>query len=384
MWRAHGPWALGPLGTLLAGLGAGWAVLASCAPVPVSPDRRPWSGSAARVTPAVRDATLPNPLLEVRDASSPVFSPDGRAFAGVSGVDPTEVRIWRVQDGKLLRALTSPRLRAPAVAFSPDGRSLGVGAVELPPARAPSLPLSIWSVKDGRLLRVIPDGKLALHVAFSPDGRTIAASGLTWISLFRLRDGSLARKITGHSALVSGMAFAPDGKTIASASLDTSVRIWGIEDQAFSRALWPPPREYFPVRAVAFAPDGARVASGGEDGRIWLWEVANGRLSRTIRSANGTVECLAFSPDGQSLACGGRSVATDRPGNRIEVWRVPDAVRLTSMAGDPGGVRTVVFSPDGTLLATAGSGGIRVWRLDDLVTRAPGRSAGPWAQSSGS
>src|SRR5262249_35229138 len=56
------------------------------------------------------------------------------------------------------------------------------------------------------------------------------------------------------------------------------------------------------VQAVAFAPDGRRLATGGDDGAVVLWEVGRGVQKELLGEPSWAVYCLAFSPDGTTLA----------------------------------------------------------------------------------
>ena len=71
------------------------------------------------------------------------------------------------------------------------------------------------------------------------------------------------------------------------------------------------------VESVAFSPDGETVASGSSDNTIRLWDVATGAELRTLRGHTDSVESVAFSPpDGETLASG----SGDRT---VLLWNLP-------------------------------------------------------------
>ena len=99
------------------------------------------------------------------------------------------------------------------------------------------------------------------------------------------------------------------------------------------------------VNAVAFSPDGKTLASA-EGETIYLWDVKTGKEIRRIEKNGWTVLRLAFSPDGETLA-------STAPGNEtvIRLWDVATGKPLQP-AGPDGVVRSVAFSPDGRFVAT--------------------------------
>ncbi|WP_372509756.1 WD40 repeat domain-containing protein, partial [Mycobacterium pseudoshottsii] len=62
------------------------------------------------------------------------------------------------------------------------------------------------------------------------------------------------------------------------------------------------------VQSLAFSPDGHTLASGSDDTTIALWDLTNPghprQLGKPLRGHTRTVQSLAFSPDGHTLASG--------------------------------------------------------------------------------
>ena len=76
------------------------------------------------------------------------------------------------------------------------------------------------------------------------------------------------------------------------------------------------------VRRVVLSPDGTTLASGDRSGRVQVWDVATGRLKETYGPPIGTIEEMAFSPDGTLLAVAGFSSSNPRSAARISLWAV--------------------------------------------------------------
>jgi WD40 repeat protein len=150
-----------------------------------------------------------------------------------------------------------------------------------------------------RAIPVAPgeDGALA----FSPDGRTLAAaakSGL--IRLLDPRTGKERATLGGDDGLVYQLAFSPDGRLLAAGYADGRIQLW---DVAAARAVGDPLVGHDgQVSAVAFSPDGRTLASGGFDRRVMLWDVASHQRIGQIGAHSGLVDEVAFGRDDRRLA----------------------------------------------------------------------------------
>jgi WD40 repeat protein/serine/threonine protein kinase len=102
------------------------------------------------------------------------------------------------------------------------------------------------------------------------------------------------------------------------------------------------------VESLAFSPDGKLLAAGCEGKTVQLWDPEKGSLLKTLTGHTAWVKAVAFSHDGKRLASSGSDDRT------VKVWDVQAGKELLTLKGHDGWTAGVAFSPDDKLLATAG------------------------------
>jgi WD40 repeat protein len=97
------------------------------------------------------------------------------------------IRIWDVVSGKLVRELPV-KARSWSLAFSPDGRYL----IGTETSLASGSKLLVWSLESGAVIQTLPfprDLSAPFGLAFSPDGRSLAAACGNGVAVFKYRGG---------------------------------------------------------------------------------------------------------------------------------------------------------------------------------------------------
>jgi tetratricopeptide (TPR) repeat protein len=219
------------------------------------------------------------------------------------------VGVWDVALGgpvTLLRCSGGP---VTAVAFRPDGQVLATAAASGPKRRPV---VTLWDLASGRAIRTFESGAPVEALAFSSNGRRLAAGGGRkgapgWVTAWDAETGAVLGTLD-RVGLVTSLAFRPDGTRLAVADYgETRVHLWDLA--ARTVITHPGPGA---VSCVAFTPDGKRLAALGYDGNVHLADARTGDEVLVLRSfgpppgPGGYTPRIAFSPDGSRIAghCG--------------------------------------------------------------------------------
>ena len=289
------------------------------------------------------------------------FSPDGQMLASGSEYEP--LRVWNTTDGSVVAVLEEfSAVRDDAVAFSPDGRTLAYSAVTYSSeSDNPNRTIELWDLVEHMPLASLELTDSYPILAFSPDGQRLVTGSTKLeggtLQIWRVADGSLLTTLDGHTDAARDVLFSSDGQLLISAAKDGTVRLWDGTDGTPLVTLDHPniPYEIFStdineVNSVAVSPDGTMLATGTLDRAIRLWNADDGTLLATLPGHLDTPYKLEFLPDGQTLV----STAYD---STVRIWDVTGNALLATLDAHADSIMSLAYSPDGRILAAALSNG---------------------------
>lgn len=197
-------------------------------------------------------------------------------------------------------------------------------------------------------------------LAWSPDGRWLAAAGDDEVRVWDAATGALARSFAGHSRFTVRLDWSPDSSRVASASHDGTARVWSVTGDADPLVL----------TSAAIAPGLLGVAFDDTGTRVLAGNFAVDRAVVFDVSASGSAEWVSvpvpeepvtvqFTADGDTLvtaaASGGAAFVDASTGETTGAPALLDGPVVARLA----------LSPDGTLLAESGADVVRTVSVGD-------------------
>lgn len=334
----------------------------------------------------------------VEGATGVGWLPDGRMFvsAGKDGL----VKVWSRQVAEDHLVLRDHRGLVQHVAFSPDGTRLASLCVQnsedSTDGNEPDNSLRIWDAADGSLQLVIEPGHQLRSLAWSPDGKQVAAIMGEQIRFWNSRTGTEKPALQSRFGAGHDLAYSPDGRYLAGV-FKTGVAVWAAADltpvmesasgEILYRTEFSPDSRLLAVgqlhngairlidptsgrergllrtdlrlSTMEFTPDSKRLICGHFNGSIGAWDVRSlDRIGLVCPSAGRRIQAIAVSPDGSRFA----SVGADM---LLRVWDTETLREVVAMQAHDGQVMGVHFSPDGKRIATCALDGlVKIWESD--------------------
>jgi WD40 repeat protein len=190
-------------------------------------------------------------------------------------------------------------------------------------------------------------------IAWSPDGKLIAAGGNADVLLWDGETGDPGGRLAGHTSQIRGLSFSGDSQTLATSSVDHQVKLWNVADRSLLKTL--SGHKHY-ASAVALSRSGKWVASGGWDNTVKLWDAATGDVKFDIPAQPGVAQGMAFSPDE-------RFFASASSGGHVRVWNARNGKLSVELKFPRPASRVwaVAYNADGSLLAVGADRILGLW-----------------------
>ncbi len=307
--------------------------------VAFSPDGKRLATGSMDTTVKIWDLASRRGMATLTNHTEPVdsvaFSPSGNVLATASD---NAVWLWDTKTFRPLRSLPDAILKAK---FSPDGKFLITGMTN---------GLIFWDTETWTALRKLElAGLLRSHpdwpnndsaefgLAFTSDSHRVGVASNEGIRILRIPDLQETAMLPDSLPRLRPIAFSPDGRTIAAAALGHVVKVWDVETRHQTNLLSGHSDSVF---GLAFSPNGTKLATASGDQTVKLWDTAKGELIRTFRGHAEEVWDVVFSPDGKLLTSVSKGGAV----------KVSDALGSSSEAGDLAGILPLGFDSTGNVV----------------------------------
>lgn len=156
---------------------------------------------------------------------------------------------------------------------------------------------------------------------------------------------------------ITCLAMHPAGRVLAAGRSDQYILQWNLPDGDLlpTSLIGPAPV----TRALAFSPDGELLACASGDNRIRIFRLSSGQLVKTFEGHHAMIRALAVHPDGRSLYSAGFD-------GTLRFWRFPHGPGLNLLRPSAAEIFSLVMGASGSHLISAGADcQVRVWTLPD-------------------
>jgi len=167
---------------------------------------------------------------------------DPRGLVASSALDSV-IRVWDLTTNETKAVIETPPAEVWSIAFSP-----GESATHIAAAGGAGGAVNVFSLETKENVSTLSfpplaadkdkNDKFVLSVAYSPDGKRIAAGAMDGsVAVFDVHQGRLMHVLEGHKMPVRDVAFSPDSKTVVTACDDSHVNMYSVESASLISSL---------------------------------------------------------------------------------------------------------------------------------------------------
>lgn len=238
-----------------------------------------------------------------------------------------------------------------SVAFSPDGKYIAAGGDHLKAC--------IWDVETGKLVRTLNHNAVVQVVTYSPDGKYLATG--TWdtykvknhetVNIWDAKTGnlisSLSPTIKQYNAGVNSMSFSSDNKYLSVSYVglgkSADIAMFNLNTMKLHKLL----EDDRGAISIKFYTDNKHLVYGNHNEEICIHNIELNKCGDKISTGfKGWINAVDVSLDGKFIAAAGADKV-------IKIWLLQTKETAQILKGHTGWIRAITFSPDGRYLVSA-------------------------------
>ncbi|MCZ7641285.1 MAG: WD40 repeat domain-containing protein [Verrucomicrobia bacterium] len=289
--------------------------------------------------------------VEVRGAfiDVAVFTPEGDRLITAATAPADRIRLWDLASGKTIRTFDTPAWQVPALGFVRGGYLVSAGD---------DLQVRVWNLETGEFVRALSGATLAMaDLIASPDLPTVTVGCSDGrVIQWDAETGEVRHEFTGP--LLVALGEIPGAGRVMTAGPDNLLREWDLETGVNLRTL--SGHSTSVTLGVAFSPDGSQVLSGGGEAAVRLWDRATGELVRTFQGHGGGTATVGFMADGSRVL-----TTRGAPQPMAQLWNAQTGELVRDFSWPTGWPMCAVLSADGGNSSPGrrtGASGSGMWR----------------------
>jgi WD40 repeat protein len=284
---------------------------------------------------------------EVPVVSCLSLDPTGRILA--AGGDDHLVRLWEIENGRIVATLAGHGDWVRGVAFTPTGDLVTAaqdGAVLLWRKRASD---GTWRAQE---LEKGPQGTKVLKI--SPDGRQMTVAGFEKkIVVYELPSGRCKGEYAISESGMFDAAYSLDGRTLALVGRSGRILTFDTTTWRAGAVLSGSGRR---GRAIVFLDQANRLAVAGDGGEIMIWNLTTQTNEQTSAARPAKIFSLAL--------CGDDHVAAGGSDDKIVIWNWKSGEPQGTCVGHAGTVDALEYLSDqGQLASGSMDATLKIWPL---------------------
>jgi WD40 repeat protein len=158
------------------------------------------------------------------------------------------------------------------------------------------------------------------------------------IYVSNIRSGILVGEMEGHTDMVTTLSLSTDGQWLASGSLDSTVRIWNVQESIDALCGNHALKCYLVLEGhdnrvcdILFSGDGVSVVSASTDSTVKIWSIETGNCLYTLSGHSSLVSSISISHRSQMIASASGDAA-------FRLWNLQDGNCIENVQWESGPV----------------------------------------------